>query len=269
MTTKPSSALAGFVLACLSLSFTSSLAEQAPKEEVSKPPFEEVFKKQEAEPLALIKADREKGVIELEKVANQLIEDYPEEAMPYVLLNAFSRMTPDEEKSLKVMKRLAALTSSNPDILNLVERAKGELKKRESLGKPLDISFTALGGEKIDLSKMKGKVVIVDFWATWCGPCIAVLPELKEVYQEFNPQGLEIVGISLDSDEGKLKKFTKDNDMPWPQYYDGLGWQNRLAMKFGVGSIPAMWIVDKDGNLADMNAGSDLPGKVKKFLAQE
>ena len=120
-----------------------------------------------------------------------------------------------------------------------------------------------------ELTNNSAPLNVLYFTATWCGPCIAVLPELKEVYQEFNPQGLEIVGISLDDDEGRLKKFTEDNDMPWPQYYDGLGWQNRLAVKFGVGSIPAMWIVDKEGNLADLNAGSDLPGKVKKFLAQE
>ena len=245
-----------------SLVFNSTLLA-----EEKKPPFEEVFKKMDAEVRAALKEDRAKGLKELERVGNLLARDYPKEHMPYAMLNAVARMTSDQEKSMKILNRLAALDETNPQIARIISQAKGELKKREALGKPLDMKFTALDGREVDVSQMKGKVVLIDFWATWCGPCVREIPSVKKTYDELNKEGFEIIGISLDSDKTKLEDFIAKNDMPWPQFFDGKGWKTSLAKEHGISSIPAMWLVDKKGNLVDQNARSDLEEKVKKYLA--
>lgn len=150
------------------------------------------------------------------------------------------------------------------------EDAERFLKKLQAAAalksKPLDLKFTAVDGREVDLSKMRGKVVLIDFWATWCGPCVAELPNVKKAYKDLNPKGFEIIGISLDSDKAKLEAFVKKEDMAWPQYFDGKGWKNDISSLHGINSIPAMWLVNKEGMVVDTNARSGLEEKVEKLL---
>ena len=148
-----------------------------------------------------------------------------------------------------------------------VKLAAAKPEADDRVGKPVDIKFTSIDGKKVDVSKMKGKVVLIDFWATWCGPCVAELPNVKRAYDKLHPKGFEIVGISLDSKESALRRFVKKEELPWPQYFDGQGWNNSISKKHGIRSIPAMWLVDKEGNLADLNARPDLESTVEELLA--
>jgi peroxiredoxin len=119
----------------------------------------------------------------------------------------------------------------------------------------------------------KGKVVLVDFWATWCGPCVAELPNVVKAYGKYHEQGLEILGISLDKEdwEQKLAEFTKKRNMPWPQVYDGKYWGAEVAGLYGIDSIPHMLLVDGDSGviLADKTIrGENLAPAIEEALAK-
>ena len=134
--------------------------------------------------------------------------------------------------------------------------------------KPLELAFTSTDGKEVDMAKLRGKVVLIDFWATWCGPCVKEIPNVVATYNKLHDQGFEIVGISFDQDKDKLAAMTKDKNMPWPQYFDGKGWENKFGQLYGISSIPAMWLIDKKGMLVDTEGREDLANKVAKLLAE-
>lgn len=135
--------------------------------------------------------------------------------------------------------------------------------------KPVDLKFTALDGREVDLEKLRGKVVLIDFWATWCGPCRAEIPEVMKTYQKLHDQGFEVVGISLDNNKAKLESFVKEKGMPWPQYFDEKDGGNAISTKFGIESIPTMWLVNKQGMLSSTDSRGDLENQVTKLLAEQ
>jgi thiol-disulfide isomerase/thioredoxin len=128
-------------------------------------------------------------------------------------------------------------------------------------------TVTALDGSKFTLDEMNGKVVLIDFWATWCGPCNEELPHMRKIAKEFAGQPLVIISVSWDADEAKWKEFLTKNEMTWVQYRDA---DHALSKKFGVEAIPHYFTIDSDGVLtAEMlGSGSDVEGKLKKLIAR-
>jgi thiol-disulfide isomerase/thioredoxin len=149
-------------------------------------------------------------------------------------------------------------------ILEGIKKQQASAKIRDSLApgsKFPDFDEKDLDGKSLSVANYKGKVVLIDFWATWCGPCVHELPNVIKTYEKHHGEGFEIIGISLDregeKEKQKLLDFLKEKNMTWQQYYDGKYWENKLAVKYGVQSIPATYLLDGEGKIL----GKDLRGE--------
>lgn len=161
------------------------------------------------------------------------------------------------KKFIEQVKTDLAAHPMSANVNQFLEQLAGQLNQPQ-VGNKMDIAFTSTAGDEIDLSKMEGKVVLVDFWATWCGPCVAEMPNVIAAYQKYQDKGFEVVGISLDQDKEAMERFTADKGMTWPQYFDGEGWGNKIAQKFGISGIPATFLIGKDGKIVatDLRGGA-------------
>ena len=129
-------------------------------------------------------------------------------------------------------------------------------------------SLVALDGKSVSMDGLAGKVVLIDFWATWCGPCREALPHIKKIAEKFSEQPLVVLSISVDKDDAKWRDFVAKNQMTWLQYRDA-GFDGKIATLFGIHAIPSTFSIDADGVLEDQHVGdADIEGKLKKMLAR-
>lgn len=152
------------------------------------------------------------------------------------------------------------------------EQIRSAQKLEALVGKPLTIAGVKVDGDKFSTDSLKGKVVLVDFWATWCGPCMQELPRVKKTYADNHDKGLEIVGVSCDRSEDALVKFLADNktDMPWPQLFDKAqpGW-HALTKELGVTGIPTMFLIDRKGICRSVEAREKFEELIPKLLEEK
>ena len=143
------------------------------------------------------------------------------------------------------------------------------------LNKPMNLSeLVDVSGKPLDLARYKGKVVLVDFWATWCGPCLQEIPNIEDALLTHGKNGFEVIGINLDDDRANLDSFLQSKKLPWSTYVsskpDAVGFSTPLAKEIGISSIPFIAIIGKDGNVAGIHVrGRKIIDKIVELLAKE
>ena len=214
------------------------------------------------------RADKVDGVVELFK--SSINTDYPRY---YLTLARLLEMTDRDTELLQVFKELAQQNPNDRTAhrklaeiyqkLGDTELAKEHRLKAEPLlaliGKPVpDFSATDLDGKPISLEDYRGKIVLLDFRATWSSACLEDTPNVKKVYDTYKDKGFDIIGISLDNDEKMLRDHLKKHEIPWRQVYSGKRWDSPIAQQYGIRNVPSGWLIDRDGTLISQQANGPL-----------
>ena len=179
-----------------------------------------------------------------------------------------AEMSDNTELAVETYNSLAEILkqSDNEQIAKSATKIEGVVRRLTLIGNPMKLEGKLLDGEAIDWAAYRGKVVLVDFWATWCGPCVREIPHMKETYEQYHERGFEIVGISLDRDREQLEKFIEEKEVPWKIIFNEED-TNSTADYYGVMAIPTMILVAADGNVISTKArGDKLSEELEKLL---
>ena len=204
-------------------------------------------------------------LVEFEKGTRQLQKEFPDRPEVMDMLMSLAQLSEPEQSRL-VVKEIAA--SKAPD--EIKEAAATISNQLERVGKPLTLKYDAVDGREVDLEKMRGKVVLLYFWATESDRSVDILPTVKDAYNKFHSKGFEIAGINLDDEKESLTNFVAEEKVEWPQYFDGKSLETKFAVEFGLKErdIPAMLLVDKKGVLRYINAEFDFDKKIERLLGE-
>ena len=220
--------------------------------------------------MAFRKAGQDSTPESLMPIADDFLKRAPGDPRGAMFLSAIAEKETDKAKKDALEKRIEKDFPDSP----IVRQKAGERRLREAIGKPFEIEFTeAIKGGQVNAASLKGKVVIVDFWATWCGPCVSEMPNMKKLYAQYKDKGVEFIGVSLDQprDQGgydALKDYVEKNKIEWPQYYEGKVSASQFATDWGIASIPTVFAVGADGKLATTDARGKLEELIPELLAK-
>ena len=185
----------------------------------------------------------------------------------YFLLTYYPEELIDNQTRMKLIDRLPAEKQKRPAIQEMLTGLKQAAESAEGM-KIKDFTQPGIDGTPVSLMNevTKNKITIIDFWASWCGPCRQEMPFMVELYGKYKDKGLGIIGISLDEDSDAWKAATQQLNIPWSQMSDLKGWENAIAKHFCVNSIPHTIVVDQQGKILKRGLRGE---KLQEFIADE
>jgi thiol-disulfide isomerase/thioredoxin len=195
---------------------------------------------------------------------------------------AFAKEFPDDRRVAPLLAEVASAFDNEPKTArSLLEQARpiaktaelqarigDDLKRLGMLGKPLQMQWISVQGERIDLQKMRGKAVLIYFFASWSSPAMYELDWVKQLAARANPERVQVLGICLDSDPVAVPALLADHGISWPVYCDGRDWQGELVRSLGINALPELWIVDRAGILRSLDAKQDAEALIESGVRE-
>ena len=170
----------------------------------------------------------------------------------YMKAKLYSQVFGNTARAIELMNQVK---HDYPDLVTARLADRDVAQVSLAAGRFPDFEETDVAGKPLSVSNYKGKVVLVDFWATWCRPCVGEVPNVIKAYQKFHDRGFEVIGISLDRDKDQLTTFIRQKEMPWQQCFDS---QGKLSGRYGIVGIPTTYLLDRDGKIIarDLRGGA-------------
>jgi thiol-disulfide isomerase/thioredoxin len=214
-------------------------------------------------------------------VIDELVDEVKSDdvfANQVVVLVQFCDLLADSDDAAPVKRATDELlplfrASDDPGIVERLPRLEGITRRLNLPGNRFELSGELLDGSMIDWDAYRGKVVLIDYWATWCQPCLAEVPNVVENYRKYHSKGFDVVGISLDDDKSQVEQYLREANIPWATMFhtgsEESGWSHPMAIKYGVIGIPRAILVDQQGNVVNMNArGRNLSAELQRLLGE-